>query len=441
MAKKFSPADYAFMKSLSSAVLEKTPTRFRYILYVCILFVAGFIYWANIANVDEIVRGSGEVIPSAQNKVVQNLEGGIVKDILVKTGDNVTLGQTLLTINNTQSTSTLKSSKLKEDELFISILRLNAQAKGDKLSIDTSVEKKYPHLAQAQKSLYESNLLQLNSQKSILRSQIKQKQNELKQIKNRIRDLGSNLFLINKEIKMTAPMVERGIKSKVDFLQLKREKNSVVQEYNSNKNTLPIIQSSIEENRNKIKEIDLRFQNQSREKLNEFTVQLQRLQAQSSAISDQVDRTVVASPINGIVQTIFINTIGGVIKPGEPLVEIVPSDDTLSIEIKISPADIAFIYKGQNAKVQVSAYDFALFGSLDAKVTKISADSSANDKGERFYTVHLQASQNFLFKDYVRYKILPGMMVNAHIITGKKSIMDYILKPILKTKQYMFTQQ
>jgi adhesin transport system membrane fusion protein len=440
MAKKLSPNDYAFIKSLSAAVLETTPTKFRYILYISIIFIAGFIYWANIAQIDEIVRGTGEVIPSAKNKIVQNLEGGIIKDILVKTADKVKVGQTLITIDNKQSTSTLESSKLKQNELFTSILRLEAQAKGIELKIDPIVVKKYPKLVQSQLKLYKSNMQDIKSQKSILQSQINQKQNELKQIKNRIKDLSSNLYLINKEINMTKPMVDRGIKSKVDFLKLKREKNSILQEYNSNKNTIPIILSAIQENRNKIKQIDSNFQNQSREKLNELTLQLQRLRAQSSAVVDQVKRTVVKSPINGIVQTIFVNTIGGVIKPGENLVEIVPSDDTLSIEVKIKPSDIAFLYKGQKAKVQVSAYDFALFGSLDAVVTKISADSSVNNKGERYYTIELQAKQNFLFKDYVRYKILPGMMVTAHIITGKKSIMDYILKPILKTKQYMFTQ-
>jgi len=440
MAKRFSSDDYKFIKSLSAAVLQTTPTKFRYILYITIIFITGFIYWANIAQIDEIVRGTGEVIPSAKNKIVQNLEGGIVKDILVKTGDKVKQGQTLLTIQNIQSTSTLKSSKLKQNELFISILRLEAQAKGIDLKIDPIVSKKYPKLVQAQIKLFNSNKKEIQSQKSILQSQIKQKQNELKQIQNRIKDLSSNLYLINKEIKMTKPMVDRGIKSKVDFLQLKREKNSIVQEYNSNKNTIPIILSSIQEYKNKIKQIDTNFQNQSREKLNELTIALQRLRAQSTAVQDQVKRTNVISPINGIVQTMFVNTIGGVIKPGDNLVEIVPSDDTLSIEVKIKPSDIAFLYKGQKAKVQISAYDFALFGSLDATVTKISADSSVNNKGERFYTIQLQAKQNFLFKDYVRYKILPGMMVTAHIITGKKSIMDYILKPILKTKQYMFTQ-
>jgi adhesin transport system membrane fusion protein len=240
---------------------------------------------------------------------------------------------------------------------------------------------------------------------------------------------------------MTAPMVREGVKSKVDFLKLKREANGIENKIEAAKLSLPRLQSAIQEYREKRIEAKQLFINKAKKELNEVTAELKRLETQQIALTDQVARTMVRSPVTGIVQKLFVHTVGGVIKPGADLVEIVPTNKNLYLEVKIKPSDIAFIHPGAEAKIKVSAYDYAIHGGLIGHVVNISPDTITDKKENTFYLIHIKTDKNYLGSKEHPLNIIPGMTVNVDIVTGKKTVMQYILKPILKSKQYVFSER
>jgi adhesin transport system membrane fusion protein len=247
--------------------------------------------------------------------------------------------------------------------------------------------------------------------------------------------------MINTEVQMTEPMVAKGVRSKIDFLKLQREANEAKDRYDSIRMSIPRLESAIKEVQSTINETVFLFKSDAKLKLNEASAEFRGYRANSTALEDQVTRTIVRSPMKGIVQKLYVHTVGGVIKPGENIIEIVPSDQTLLVEVKVKPSDIAFIYDGQKAIVKFSAYDFSIYGGLDGEVVLISADTIKDQKENVFYTVRIKTTKNFLGREAKPLKIIPGMTVNVDIITGQKSVLDYILKPILKTKQYTFSER
>ena len=439
--KNLTETDYEFMHSLSAAVLQKTPSRVRIVLYFWAVAIALFLIWAYFAKIDEIARGSGEVIPSGKNQLIQNLEGGIVEEILVKEGEFVKKGQVLMKIKNERSKSSYASNAAKAQGLEAKIIRLRAEANGKPFEVDEATKKRLAKFILNEQELYDANQRQLASGISALQERLSQKKQELAEAYSHLKSYRSSLRLIRDEVRMTKPMVAKGVRSRVEFLKLLREQNDIEDKYNATKESIPRIKSAIKEIENQIEEEKYRFQSQAREKLSEAMSEYEALRATSTALQDQVSRTIVRAPINGIVQNIFVNSIGGVIKPGENIMEIVPTDETLLIEVKIKPKDIAFIYYGQKAIVKFTAYDFSIYGGMNGKVVLISPDTIKDEEGNVFYTVRIKTDKNALFYNGEKLKIIPGMTVNVDIITGKKSVLDYILKPILKTKQYMFTER
>ena len=441
MKKKLSPEDYEFINSLSAAMAEHTPRKMRWALYFWAIAIAVFILWASLTQIDEITRGSGKVVPSGENKVVQNLEGGIVKEIYVKVGDSVKKGEPLLKIDNEKSLAQYESTNIKLYELEAKMLRLKAESEGKPFTVPKELEQKMPQLIENERSLYHSRQKQIMAKLQALKDQKRQKEEELKETKEKIVHLSRTNDLIDEEVKMMRPMVEQGVKSKVAFMKLQREQSQIKSDLSTAKNDIPRIEASISEIENNIEEAKITFQNEAKEELNEVTAEKLRVKENTEALSDQVHRTIVRSPINGVIQKLYVNTVGGVIQPGEDLVEIVPTDDILWLEVKIKPSDIAFIYPGQKAVVKVSAYDFAIYGSLEGEVVHISADTTKDEKDNVFYTIHIKTKKNYLGSAEKPLKIIPGMTVNVDIMTGKKTVMDYILKPILKAKQYTFTER
>jgi len=439
--KKLSSRDYEFMSSLSAAMLEVAPRRLKLVLFFWIVAIAGFIIWASLTQIDEIARGTGDIIPSGENQMIQNLEGGIVEDILVKEGDEVQKNQVLVKINNERSQSNYSSNSIKANALQAKILRLRAESSGSKFTVDTELNKLIPELVANERSLFLTNKEQLNSKLNSLKEKLVQTKNQLEDARIKKEHLKSSLGLIQQEVKMTKPMVIKGVRSKVDFLKLQREENEIAQNYSSARLDIPRLQSAIKEIQSTMHETTYLFQSDAKTKLNEAISELRGLNANNTALEDQVNRTLVRSPMKGIVQKLYVHTVGGVIKPGENIVEVVPSDQTLLVEVKIKPSDIAFIYGGQKAIVKFTAYDFSIYGGLQGKVVLISADTVKDDKGNTFYTVRIKTNKNYITHAGKHLKIIPGMTVSVDIITGKKSVLDYILKPILKTKQYTFTER
>ncbi len=439
--KRLTQKDYEFMHSLSSAVLQTTPRKIKMVLYFWIFAVFGFLYWANFALIDEIARGDGDIIPTGQNQMVQNLEGGIIKEIMVKEGDIVKKGQLLVRIDNQKSLSSFDANTIKADSLEAKIVRLEAESTGKKFLPSALLQKRIPNFIKNEKSLYKINKNQLRSKISALNEKLKQKKSELKEARTSMADTKESLSFITKELKMTKPLVKKGIKPKIEFYQLQREANDIRQKYNGIKLSIPRLKSSIKEVKNTIEEAKFGFRSDAKSQLNETIAEFKGFSVNSTALQDQVKRTLVKAPMNGTVQKLFVNTVGGVIQPGADILEIVPSDTNLLVEVKIKPSDIAFIYFGQKAVIKFTAYDFAIYGGLEGEVVLISADTITDQQENVFYTVRLKTKRNFLGSEKKPLKIIPGMTVSADIITGRKSVLDYILKPILKTKQYTFTER
>lgn len=439
--KNLNEKDYEFMHSLSAAVLQTTPNKLRKVLYFWVFAVFGFIIWANFAMIDEIVRGDGEIIPSGQNQMVQNLEGGIVKQILIAEGQEVKKGQVLIRIDNQKSQSNFSSNELQAKALTAKVIRLQAESSGQEFKVDLKKEIELGSLIDNERSLYISHKQQRDAKLSTEKEKLTQRQQELSEAKSHLRNVKYSYDIIQEEIKITEPMVLRGIKSKVEFLKLKREANDIEDKFNTVTKSIPRLESQVKEAQKNLEEQELQFRNKAKIELNETLIELQSLQADSTALKDQVDRTIVKSPMDGYVQRLYVHTLGGVIRPGADIVEIVPSGQALLVEVKVKPADIAFIHYDQKAKVKFSAYDFSIYGGLEGKVKYISADTIKDEKDNVFYTVRIKTDKNFLGSKNNPLKIIPGMTVNVDIITGKKSVLDYILKPIIKTKQYTFTER
>ena len=441
LEKKLTEKDYEFMHSLSSAVLQSTPKKIRIVMYFWLIALSMFITWAYFAQIDEIARGDGDIVASGENQMIQNLEGGIVEEILVREGESVAKDQLLLKIDNQKSQSSLSTNAIKADALDAKIVRLSAEANGEDFKVPQSMMEKIPQFIENEQSLYNTNKQQLSSKLNALNEQLKQRKQELSEAKSTRRSLKESLSFIDKEVSITKPMVERGVRSRVDFLKLQREANEAKEKYDSVRLSIPRLESAIKEVQSTMKETTLLFQSDAKRQLNEAVSELKGYRANSTALQDQVKRTLVRAPMKGIVQKLFIHTVGGVIQPGADILEIVPTDSTLLVEVKIKPSDIAFIYFGQKAIVKFSAYDFAIYGGLDGEVVLISADTITDQKDNVFYTVRIKTNKNYLERNGKKLKIIPGMTVSVDIITGRKSVLDYILKPILKTKQYTFTER
>ncbi len=441
MKRRFSAEDYQYMNSLSAAVKEQSPRHVRTVLYVWFIAIVLFLVWAYFAEVDEITRGAGEIVPSGNNQMIQNLEGGIVKKIMVKPGDFVKKGQPLMKIDNAKSEAQHDSSQIKALELEAKIIRLKAESKGRRFEVNATTVARMPLMISNERSLYLGRKQAYRSSVNILDEQLSQKRTELKETDAHIEHLERSLGYVTTEVEMTKPMVEKGVRSKVDYLKLQREENEIAEKLTTAKLSVARIESGIVEVTNKIVQARSEFKNKAKAELNEAMAEKMRLAESTESFKDQVDRTLVRSPIKGVIQKLYIFTEGGVVKPGQDLIEIVPTDKVLWVEVKVKPSDIAFIYPDQNALVKFSAYDFSIYGGLEAKVFHISADTTTDKKENVFYTVHLKTDKNYLGSDVKPLKIIPGMTVDVDIITGKKSVMDYILKPILRSKQYTFTER
>jgi len=437
----YSEQDLAFMHSLSSAVLENSPRRTGPVLMFWMVSVFLAIVWSSFAKIDEIARGQGKIVTSGDNQMIQNLEGGIIEQVMVAQGDMVRAGQVLLKIDNQKSQSVLTGNAIKAMELQAKIIRLQAQATASEFLPGNNIDNKLAPLVAREKRLYLTSQGQLKSQRDVLQQQLSQRRNELESAKLQRKGLSLSLSLIREEVTMTEPVVLKGVKPKVEFLKLQREANAIAQNYDAVMSSIPRLQSAVLEAQSKLQGLELQTQGKAQQELNEVSAELDRIMASNIALTDQVSRTLVRAPTNGIIQALYVNTVGGVVKPGADLIELVPSDDVLWVEAKLKPADIAFIYPGQKAIIKFTAYDFAIYGGLEGEVVKISADTLTDRQQNTFYTVHLKTQKGFLGSAQKPLKILPGMVTSVDIITGKKSVLDYILKPILRAKYYTFSER
>ncbi|MET0119284.1 MAG: HlyD family type I secretion periplasmic adaptor subunit [Sedimenticola sp.] len=426
--------DMEFMSDASAAVLIRTPRGGRTILWVAAIFIIAAIIWANWAELDEVTTGTGSVIPSRQVQVVQNLEGGIVASLLVSEGETVEKGQVLLQIDDTRFASSLRETRLQYLALRARAARLQAEAEGSEFTAPEEIAKESPKTVAEERSLYEARRSELANNKSILSEQVAQRDQELRELNAKRSQLKRSLDLVRKELSMTKPLVKAGAISEVEVLRLEREVNELEGDLQSTTLSIPRVRSQLEESQKKAAEVELRFRSEAREQLSEVNAEVSRLQESSVALEDRVKRTAVRSPVHGTVKQLMVNTVGGVVQPGMELVQIVPLEDTLLIEARISPKDIGFLRPGQKTIVKFTAYDFAIFGGLDGKLEQISPDTITDEHDETYYQVRVRTDKNYLGPESKPLQIISGMQTEVDIVTGKKTVLQYLLKPVLRAK-------
>ena len=434
--------DLEYINSVSSAMLMKTNFTTRAMLWIGAVVIVWLISWAYMSEIDALTRGQGKIIPSHQLQVIQNLEGGIVIDILVKEGQLVKKGDILVKIDDTGFVTSYIENQLRFNELEAKSIRLLAEATNTKFKVTKKIRKKSPDLIKHEESLHYSNLEQLNNNILIYNRRLKQKRVERKEAEAKLEQLQSNYLLIQKEVELNKPLVKKGIVSEVEFLQLKRQENTLRGDMQSIKLSIPRLVSIIEEQKNNIKEVKLKFNNAAKEAYNETKAEMTRIKRTNIAREDKVQRTDVRSPVDGTINRLLVNTVGGIVKPGMDIVEIVPSQDNLLVEAKIRPADIAFLYPGQKAIVKFSAYDFAIYGSLKGTLTHISASTIVDEIDKQsYYQVRIKTDKSYLGTEEKKLHLIVGMTADVDIITGKKTVLDYILKPILRATENTLSER
>ncbi|EII5640101.1 HlyD family type I secretion periplasmic adaptor subunit, partial [Vibrio parahaemolyticus] len=422
-------------------------------LWVMVLFFVAAIGWASWAQIDQVTVGQGKVIPSSQIQVVQNLEGGLVKEILVKEGQLVKKGQQLLLIDDTRFRSDYREREQQVANLTASVLQLSASINSvavnrdfniqdweksvvldyGKLTFPPVLEETQPQLTQRQKAEYREDLDNLRNQLSVIDQQVEQKQQDLVEIEARVRNLRQSYQYAKKELDITQPLADEGVVPRIELLKLQRQVNDTRREMTSSELKIPVIKSAIKESMLNRIDVALKFRSEQQEKLNNAQDQLSALVESAVGLEDRVNRTVVVSPVTGKIKTLNVNTVGGVIQPGMDIVEIVPTEDTLLVEAKIAPKDIAFLRPNLNAIVKFTAYDFTKYGGLVGELEHISADTTQDEEGNSFYIVRVRTEKTSFGQD-ADLPIIPGMTASVDIITGKRTVLEYLLKPILSAK-------
>lgn len=424
-----------YASSAAAAVLYQSPRGGQQLLWAIVVLVASLLTWAWYAEIDEFTRGDGRVIPSQSVQMIQNLEGGIVAEVFVREGQIVDKGESLLRLDDVRFSSSLRESEVNRFQLQGKAARLKAEAEGLAFPEEALLKKLPASVVSVEKALYVARQQELAINQSVITEQKTQKQQELSELKAKAKQIGRSRRLLQEELNLTEPLVEQGAVSQVELLRLRRQVNDLSGELEATNLAIPRIDSALVELEQKFTSVSSTFRSKAQGEYSDIQSELSRLQESSLAIVDQVDRTLVTSPVKGTIKQLFARTIGGVVQPGMDIVAIVPIEDRLLVETKVRPSDIAFLHPEQKATVKFTAYDFSIHGGLEGRVVNISPDTITNEEGESFYLVQIETFSSFLGTAANPLPIIPGMTVNVDILTGKKTIMDYLLKPILKTKQ------
>ncbi|NIE78560.1 HlyD family type I secretion periplasmic adaptor subunit [Pantoea sp. Ap-967] len=423
------------LPEVGKSLIEDAPRVVRMTIWGVIAFFLFLILWASFAEVDEVTRGEGKAIPSSKLQKIQNLEGGIIAEIYAKEGEIVEVGQPLLRLDETRFASNKGETEADRQAMALRVERLSAEVDDRPLNIDDVLRKAAPNQAANEQSLYQSRKQQLHDEIAGLEQQLVQRQQELREFTSKRAQYANSLQLLRQEIGMSEPLVAQGAISQVEVLRLRRSEVENRGQLDATSLAIPRAEAAIREVQSKIEETRGKFRSDALTQLNEARTELNKATATSKALDDRVNRTLVTSPVRGIIKQLLVNTIGGVIQPGSDIVEIVPLDDSLVIEAKILPKDIAFLHPGQEATVKFTAYDYTIYGGLKAKLEQIGADTITDeDKKTTYYLIRLRTDRSHLGSDAKPLLIIPGMVATVDIMTGEKTIMSYLLKPIMKAR-------
>ena len=421
-----------------AARMEQAPLRARRLLWGAVAVVVLLVIWSAYAEIDEVTRGQGRVIPSGQVQVIQAVDGGVIADILTAEGQVVAPGQTLLKIDPVRFLASLRENQAQTQPLEIRAERLKALSETREFAPSPELVNAAPELVERERTLFRSSQEALASQLQIIDQQVEQRGEELNEAIARRDQARRSYELAEQEFQVTSPLLRSGAVSQIEVLRLEKEVTRNRGELEQAQANVKRVEAAMGETREKRQELLLNFRNDVRKELSEVAAKLSALAESGKALEDKVRQTEVKSPVRATVKRMFVNTLGGVVQPGQEVVELLPLDEALVLEVQIKPQYIAFLRPGQHAMVKFSAYDFAIYGGMSASLESIGADSILDDKGNAFYLVRIRTDAAQLGENL---PIIPGMLADVDIITGKKTVLTYLMKPVLRAKANALTER
>ena len=422
----------------NEAIIEQEPTHARRLVYAVFAALICLLLWSALASIDTVTRGIGKVIPSSQVQVIGSQDGGIVQEILVAEGDIVERGQVLVRLDRTRSEASLGENQAERQGLEIRALRLDALVSRRDFEPDSVMRTLAPQVVSEELKLFQTSRTQLETQELIARRQKRQREEELLELQAKRDQLVTEASLARDELDVTRPLVASGAASQVEILRLEREVNRATGELQQVRAGIRRVEAAVQEASSNIETVRLEFLNETREKLAETYNRIAALSQAGAGLSDRVSDTEVTAPLAGTIKQLHYNTVGGVVLPGRDMVELVPANDTLLLEVKIKPKDIAFLAPGQEANVKFTAYDFVVYGGVEGTIEQIGADTLLDSEDEPYYEVTVR-TRNVDFGP--EQPIIPGMTVDVDILTGRKTVLSYLMKPVLRAQQRALSER
>ncbi|MSO89020.1 MAG: HlyD family type I secretion periplasmic adaptor subunit [Rhodospirillaceae bacterium] len=423
-------------------LLTKHPVPgWRPIAWVLMILIGSLLAWATFAHLDEVAVATGEVVPQGKVKVIQHLEGGIVQKINVAEGDAVREGDSLVLLELAPTNMNRDEIQARLDSLFLSKARLEAEANGTALALPVEPSRRRPEVAHAERETFEARRQELSSVVGGLEEQARQRELAAKEFEATSRSKSNELRLAREKLKISTSLLEGNLTSRLDHLQVERDAEKLAGEIATLEMSIPRARSGLAETRERIREERTKVVRQAHEDLSKVETDIARVRELLTEATGQARRAEIRSPIDGIVKNMRYNTIGGVVRSGEPIMEIVPLNENLVIEAKLSPTDRGYVTVDQYALVKVSTFDYVRYGGLAGKVVNIAADANLDSQGQPYFKVIVQTTKSYLGDDPAQYAITPGMQALVDIHTGSKSVLDYLIRPVLKLKHEGFRER
>lgn len=430
------------MKRLEALVASHPLPRWRPIAWAIMGLLGTFVLWAFFAHLDEVAIAQGEVVPYGKVKLIQHLEGGVLREINVQEGQMVHEGEALFLVDLPASAINKEELQVRLDGAALQRARLEAEANGAPLVFPQEEADRQPVLRQAEENTYDSRLSEHKSTMAKIVEQVRQKELDIQEMESRRRSSTANLRIAEEKFAMSKSLLKDGLTPRMDHLQIERDVETLRGEIAQLDAVVPRARAALSEAQNRQNEEEQKYRREAREQLAQAELTIARTRELLSQASDQAMRSQVSSPIDGIVKNLRFNTIGGVIKPGDTVMELVPLKDKMVIEAKLNPIDRGYVEAGQEALVKVSTYDYARYGGLYGKVSLVAADSTVDQaSGQTFFRVVAETDKSFLGDSEGLLPITPGMQATVEIHTGTKTVMDYLIKPVLKLKHEAFRER
>lgn len=431
------------MSGALDEVLARRPQRgWGAVSLVIIVILGAAVVWASFTRLDEVAVAAGEVVPQGQTKVVQHLEGGIVRELAVRDGATVKAGDTLLRLTLGTGLVNRAELQVRRDGLALRQARLAAEASGDAPAFPDGASTRQPQITASERAAYAGRKRELATAGSVLAEQLSQRQSEIRELRANDAALVAELRINREKLRISSDLLKDGLTSRLEHLDAQRDVGRIEGEGRAVAAKISAAKAALAEASARQRELVEKFASDVRAELGTVEVDLRRADELMTEATAQKGRTEIRSPIDGTVKNLRYNTIGGVVRPGEPILEIVPARDRLVIEARLDPADRGYVRPGQSAIVKLSTYDFVRYGGLEGHVVRIAPDTdSAASTGRPFFRVVVETDKTWLGPEQGLLPISPGMEATVDIKTGRRTVIDYLLRPILKLRSEAFRER